>query len=73
MAANTTVLLVVCLTIYAWNTKKDFTVYGGILFVCLIALLIGSIHLYFYQVQFHYFVYSIFGVIIFGGFLIYDT
>lgn len=73
MAANTTVLLVVSLTIYAWNTKKDFTVYGGALFVCALALFIASIHLYFYPVSLHIFVYSVIGVIVFGGFLIYDT
>jgi hypothetical protein len=42
MAASGTLAVTVGLTIYAWNTKTDFTIQHGIavnLFVCLLALL----------------------------------
>lgn len=35
------------LTVYAWNTKTDFTMIGGVLFVVLLVFIIAGIFLIF--------------------------
>lgn len=43
MAVSLTAAVVISLTIYAMFTKTDFTFLGGILFVALAVLIVGSI------------------------------
>ena len=65
--------ITVSLTIYACTTKKDFTMMGGSLFILSVALLMFGIFAALYGGVFLHKVYCLFGVILYGFFLIYDT
>jgi FtsH-binding integral membrane protein len=41
-AAGVTVIVCVALTIFSFQTKYDFTMMGGALFVCMIVLMVFS-------------------------------
>jgi FtsH-binding integral membrane protein len=73
IAAGLTAAIVVGLTLYAIFTKTDFTVCGGILVVCMIALIIGGIIGIFIRNKWLHLVLSILGVIVFGIYLVFDT
>lgn len=66
---------VICfgLTVYAFQTKVDFTMMGGILFVAVLILMIFSIVLMFWHSNTARLVYSCIGALIFSVYLIYDT
>jgi len=68
-----TLLAVIALTIYALVTKKDFTLMGGILWVTLTLLILGTILNMFFRIQFLNFIFDIIGVILFSLYIIYDT
>jgi FtsH-binding integral membrane protein len=72
LAAGLTCLIVTGLSLYAAFTKTDFTKCGGILFVCLIALIGGSIMGFFFRNKIVRLVIAVAGVIIFGVYLIFD-
>lgn len=73
LAVVLTIVTVITITIYAWRTKTDFTIYGGVLFVCLILLILGSLFSWmFYVPIFHTFL-IILSLILFSIYLIYDT
>jgi FtsH-binding integral membrane protein len=61
------------LTGYVFSTKKDFSFLGGMLFMGLIALIIAGLVMMFFHVAWLSTVYSVVGVIIFSGFVLYDT
>jgi len=73
LAAGLTLGITIALTLYATFTKSDFTFLGGFLFVCLIALLIGGIAAYFFRNKWLNLVLAVFGAIIFGIYIIFDT
>jgi len=73
MAGILTAAMVVALTIYAIYTKSDFTTKGGIFFIGIIVLIVGSILGAIIQNKWLNLVLSVFGVFLFGCYLIYDT
>ena len=73
MAAILTAAVVIALTIYACTTKTDFTVCGGLLFVCGMVLLVASLIGLFIQNRIFQLVLSCLSVILFSVYLIYDT
>jgi hypothetical protein len=65
--------ITVALTIYACTTKTDVTMRGGTLFILVMALMMFGIFASFYGGEFMYKLYCLFGVILYGYFIIYDT
>lgn len=72
-AAVLTAAVVIGLTVYAFYTKTDFTYEGGLLFMCCFALLAVSFIQIFFYCRWLEILICIFGVILFGVYLIYDT
>jgi FtsH-binding integral membrane protein len=73
IAAILTAVMVISLTIYAFTTRNDFTMCGGLLFVCC-AVLIGASFLgMFIQHKFYHLVVSSITVILFSVYIIFDT
>ena len=68
-----TFVTVVSLTIYAWRTKKDFTVFGGTLFTALVLLFFSSIIYLFIRIPLLHLLITYGGLILFAIYLIYDT
>jgi FtsH-binding integral membrane protein len=61
------------LSLYVLHTKKDFSYLGGMLFVSLLGLLVAGIVMFFVQIPLLSTVYSLLGVLIFCGYILYDT
>lgn len=72
-AAILTSALVIGLTLYAMYTDTDFTMMGGILFAGSLVLLAASFIAAFIQIKILNLVISVFSVLLFGVYLIYDT
>ena len=73
-AAGMTAAVVISLTIYAFKTKTDFTILGGLFYIltcALICLVIASLFMSFAN-WWHPLVSAIF-IIFFGLYLVYDT
>ena len=68
-----TFLITVSVSIFACQTKYDFTTKGGILFVALICLLFLMILQFFFRDQIFGLLISIFGTFLFTAYIIYDT
>lgn len=66
---------VVCLglTIFAFQTKWDFTAYGGVMFVCLIVLTLFGFLAMIYPGGIVRLMYSALGALMFSFYLVYDT
>lgn len=73
IAAILTFAIVVALTVYACTTKTDFTICGGLLFVCGMVLLVGSLLSLFFRSRILEVVISSLSVILFSVYLVYDT
>lgn len=73
MAVGLTAAVCLGLTLFAFQTKWDFTVMGGILFVAFIILFILGIVAIFARSHILNMVYASVGVILFSIYLIYDT
>lgn len=73
MAGILTLAMSIGLTCYAVFSKTDFTTKGGYLTVFLIVLIVGSIIGAIIRNKWLNLILSIFGVILFGFFLVYDT
>ena len=73
MATVFTLFLCIALTIYAIYTDDDFTICGGLLFVCLIILCIASIFLIFTDNNIVHIIICVLAIILFSIYLIYDT
>ena len=73
MAAILTATVVVALTFYACTTKRDFTIMGGLLFVCGLVLVVGFVLGFFIRNRIFQLVVSCCGVVLFSVYLIYDT
>ncbi|XP_072019961.1 protein lifeguard 1-like isoform X2 [Amphiura filiformis] len=73
IAAGITGIMVIALTIFAFQTKIDFTMLSGILFVLLIGLIIFGIFALIFQNDILNIVYASLGAIIFSVYLVFDT
>merc|ERR1712179_717745 len=74
IAGGVTAGIVIGLTIFAFQTKIDFTMMGGALFcVLLVFIIFGFLMAFLPHVQILYLVYSGIGVLIFSLYLVYDT
>lgn len=73
LAGVSTLLIVLGLSLYAYQTKYDFTTKGGILITALLSLIIFSIFSIFFEIPFYNVIYSSIGAFIFSVFIIYDT
>lgn len=72
-AAMLTLSVFGSLSAYVFISKKDFSFLGGMLFVGLIGLLVSGIVMMIFNVSAMATVYSLFGIVIFSGFVLYDT
>ena len=72
-AALLTTAAVCGLTIYAFYTKTDFTMMGGMLFIILLVFVVFGIILIFVQSKLLHLIYCVIGVLLFSVYLIYDT
>jgi len=68
-----TFVCVITLTLYAKYTSKDFTIYGGVLYVFLTCIIFGSLFLIFFDVKVFNFVITVCILVCFSGYIIYDT
>lgn len=72
-AAGITCVLVIALTLFAWQTKIDFTLMSGCLFACLICLIMFGFLCWLFQSKIMYAVYCSLGVLLFSFYLVFDT
>lgn len=73
MAVGITAAVCLGLTLFAFQTKWDFTMMGGILFVAVIILFIFGIVAIFVHNKIVQLVYACLGALIFSVYLVYDT
>ncbi|XP_015750962.1 PREDICTED: protein lifeguard 1-like [Acropora digitifera] len=67
------IVVVLAITIFAFQTKYDFTMMGGILFVALIILICFGFLMIFFHSRVLSIVYACIGALIFAVYLVYDT
>ncbi|KNC24801.1 hypothetical protein FF38_00990 [Lucilia cuprina] len=72
-AVGITAAVCFALTLFAMQTKWDFTVMGGFLLVVLVMFLIFSLFMFFFQTHVMKLIYCSLGVLIFSLYLLYDT
>jgi len=68
-----TIITVLTLTLYAMNSKTDFTIYGGVLFVLLSCIIFGSIIMIFFPIKLISLIIDIACLVLFSIYLIYDV
>jgi FtsH-binding integral membrane protein len=68
-----TAVITLALTAFAFQTKIDFTVFNGILFVGLIVLMLFGFVLMFWRSPIAHLVYSCLGALLFSAYLVVDT
>lgn len=73
MAAAMTCGITFSLTLYAWTTKTDFTVFGALFFILSCSMLLFGLFLIFTNNPFLHVLYSTCGVLLYSFYLIYDT
>mmetsp|Transcript_21828 Transcript_21828/g.61427 ORF Transcript_21828/g.61427 Transcript_21828/m.61427 type:complete len:120 (-) Transcript_21828:287-646(-) len=73
MALVATMACMVGLTVYAFTTKRDFTMMGGSLFAALFVLIIIGFMSIWWHSQGLNLVYAGFGALLFCVFIVYDT
>ncbi|KAJ8686980.1 hypothetical protein QAD02_022774 [Eretmocerus hayati] len=73
MAVGITFVIVVSLTLFAFQTKYDFTGAGTYLFIAVIVLMIAGILMMFFPSKIGTLVLSSFGALLFSFYLVYDT
>lgn len=74
LAVGLTAAIVIGLTIFAFQTRFDFTVCGGALLIILIIFTLGSvIGSLFFRSDFLSFIVACFGAGIFSIYIVYDT
>lgn len=72
-ASLLTLAITLALTLYAWTTKKDFTLCGAALWIVAVTLLMMSIlSIFFYEIILQLFICSVV-IVAYGFYLIYDT
>jgi len=77
IAVGMTVLVVLGLTVFAWQTKIDFTMMGGAIFACLWVLILFGLFSWFFVTYENRrildIVYCSIGVLVFSLYIVYDT
>ena len=73
IAVGITSVIVVAITIFAFQTKIDFTGMGIYLFVASIVLLVFGIICIFLKMKIMHIIYSALGALIFSFYLVFDT
>jgi protein lifeguard len=73
LAVGITAAVCLGLTLFAFQTKWDFTVMGGVLFVAVLILLLFGIIAIFIPGRIMTLVYASLGALIFSVYLVYDT
>lgn len=73
MAVVMTTIIVVGLTIFAFQTKIDFTMISGIMFVVMLVFIVFGLVAMFWQNKIVHIVYSAMGTLIFSIYLVIDT
>lgn len=73
MAVGITAAVCLALTIFALQTKVDFTMMGGILLACMVVFMIFGIVAIFFKGKIITLVYASIGALLFSVYLIYDT
>lgn len=73
LAVGITAAVCLGLTLFAFQTKWDFTVMGGVLFVAALILMLFGLIAIFFPGKTITLVYASFGALIFSVYLIYDT
>uniref|UniRef100_A0A7S0ZZG0 Uncharacterized protein n=1 Tax=Noctiluca scintillans TaxID=2966 RepID=A0A7S0ZZG0_NOCSC len=78
LALGMTVLIFLCMTIFAWKSKTDFTGFGPYLFAALMVLMVfgfvvSLLAMSGVQVYWAFMAYNLIGVIIFTFYIVYDT
>ncbi|CRK93169.1 CLUMA_CG006537, isoform A [Clunio marinus] len=74
LAVGLTTIIVIGLTIFAFQTRFDFTVCGGALCIILIIFTVGSlIGAFFFRSEFLQFIMACFGAGLFSIYIVYDT
>jgi len=73
IAAGICAVVVFALTIFAFQTKIDFTMCGGFLFVAVIILFCFGIAMIFWHNKVAYLVYACIGALIFSLYIVFDT
>src|SRR3984893_6731453 len=71
-AATTTAAVTLAAGAYGYTTKRDLTGLGGILFVCLIGVVVASLIGLFVQLPLLYIGISAVAAVLFTGFLVFD-
>jgi FtsH-binding integral membrane protein len=61
------------LSLYAIQSRKDFSYLGGMLFAGLIALVVAGFVMFFVHMPLMSMIYSVVGILIFSGYVLYDT
>lgn len=61
------------LSLYAIQSKRDFSYLGGFLFAGLIAMIVAGFVMFFFHSPLMYTVYCVVGVLIFCGYVLFDT
>lgn len=72
-AAGATAGIFLLLSAYATTSKRDFSFLGGFLFVGLICMVVASLVMLFFPMPVGQVVLAAFGVLIFSGYILYDT
>jgi modulator of FtsH protease len=72
-AAGMTAVIFVGLSLYVLVTRKDFSMLGGMLFVGLLALVVAGFISMFFHAPLVNLALSVIGVLIFSGYVLYDT
>lgn len=72
-AVGTTAVIFLTLTLYACYSKRDFSFLGGFLICALVANILLGIVCWFAHWPMMTFLYHVMGVLIFSGFILYDT
>lgn len=73
MALGITAAVCLALTIFAMQTKIDFTMMGGILLACMVVFMIFGIVAIFFKGKIITLVYASIGALLFSVYLVYDT
>ncbi|KAH8285681.1 hypothetical protein KR054_012339 [Drosophila jambulina] len=73
LAVGITAAVCLALTLFAWQTKYDFTMMGGVLIACMVVFLIFGIVAMFMKGKIITLVYASIGALLFSVYLIYDT
>lgn len=72
-AAGSTAVVFGGLSAYAHFSKKDFSFLGGFLFMAIISMVVFSLVTMIFNIQFNQMIYSGLGVLVFSGYVLYDT